>query len=77
MLAGIVATATTGRTHTAVGVGIDGYLHAFAQCVGYVRPHADDFGTNLMARDDVRLGHGVQAAIGVEVATAETYIFYF
>ena len=77
MLAGVVAAVAARRAVTAVGVGIDSDGHARAKMLGNCTADLDYLGADFVSGDDGHLDHRIEAAIGVQVAAAESDVMNF
>ena len=77
VLTGVVATVLTRRAVTAVGIGIDGNRHTCLQVSRYISPRFGYLCTDFMSGNHGHFHHRVQSAIGVQVASAKTYVVYF
>ena len=67
VLAGVDASVAARGAVAAIGVGVAGDDHAWAEVGGYVGSYGFDDGTYLMAGDDRIESHGVATHEGVDV----------
>ena len=77
MLTGVDVSRTAGCAFAAIGIRIQGYVHAFLQLRRYVRTYLFDDRTHLMSRNNGKFHHGIASCKRIQIGTAETYIFYF
>ena len=74
VLTRIVASIATRSAMSAIGIGIDGDHLTHMKISRATLSKCLDHSTNLMARDNIGLGHGISAKKRIEVAATETYI---
>jgi hypothetical protein len=76
MLASVDASVAARCAFATVCVRVDGHYHAWLESFGHVGSYGFDYCTNFVARDYGHLHHRVLAEVGVEVGTAESYVFH-